>query len=123
MLQRIRGDFIERLEEGTNSGSYRRFRQPQKSGRTIGSILADKEIRGLSIGREISRRRRLQSPIGRSGSCSVAKKMSAHVIGDGSSTIKELIELTNQDLKREDEHENILTKIKLNEETQMRLEN
>ncbi len=52
----------------------------------------------------------------------VAKKISAHVIGDGSSTIKELIELTNQDPKRGDEHENILTKIKLDEEAQMKLE-
>ncbi|MEF8833194.1 MAG: Mur ligase family protein, partial [Candidatus Thermoplasmatota archaeon] len=52
----------------------------------------------------------------------VAKKIPAHVIGDGSSTIKELVELTNQDPKRGDEHENILTKIKLNEEVLMKLE-
>ncbi|MEF8874171.1 MAG: Mur ligase family protein, partial [Candidatus Thermoplasmatota archaeon] len=52
----------------------------------------------------------------------VAKKISAHIIGDGSSTIKELVKLTNQDPKRGNEHENILTKIKLNEETLMKLE-
>ncbi len=52
----------------------------------------------------------------------VAKKTPAHVIGDGSSTIKELVELTNQDPKRGDDHENILTKIKLNEEVLLKLE-
>ncbi|MFW5945861.1 MAG: cyanophycin synthetase [Candidatus Natronoplasma sp.] len=52
----------------------------------------------------------------------LAKKIPAHVDGDGSSTIKELIELVNQDPKRGDEHDNILTKIKLNEEVMMNLE-
>ncbi len=52
----------------------------------------------------------------------LAKKVPAHVEGDGSSTIKELVELVNQDPKRGDEHDNILTKIKLNEEVMMNLE-
>jgi len=52
----------------------------------------------------------------------LAKKIPAHVDGDGSSTIKELVELVNQDPKRGDEHDNILTKIKLNEEVMMNLE-
>jgi cyanophycin synthetase len=41
----------------------------------------------------------------------VAERVPAHVIGDGQSTIKELIEITNQDPKRGDGHDNVLTKI------------
>ena len=52
----------------------------------------------------------------------LAKKVSAHVEGDGSSTIKELVELVNRDPKRGDEHDNLLTKIKFNEEVMMNLE-
>ncbi len=52
----------------------------------------------------------------------VSKKIPAHVKGDGSSTIKELIELVNQDPKRGKDHDNILTKIKLNEEVLLNLE-
>ncbi len=52
----------------------------------------------------------------------LAKKVPAHVEGDGSSTIKELVELINQDPKRGDEHDNLLTKIKFNEEVMMNLE-
>lgn len=52
----------------------------------------------------------------------LSKKIPAHVKGDGSSTVKELVKLTNQDPKRGDDHENILTKIKLNEEALLNLE-
>jgi len=52
----------------------------------------------------------------------LAKKVPAHVEGDGSSTIKELVKLVNQDPKRGDEHDNLLTKIKFNEEVMMNLE-
>ncbi len=52
----------------------------------------------------------------------LAKKVPAHVEGDGSSTIKELVKLINQDPKRGDEHDNLLTKIKFNEEVMMNLE-
>ena len=41
----------------------------------------------------------------------VAERIPAHVIGDGHSTIEELIEITNRDPKRGDGHDNILTKI------------
>jgi cyanophycin synthetase len=44
----------------------------------------------------------------------VAERVPAHVIGDGKSTISELIELTNQDPNRGDGHDNILTKIVVN---------
>ena len=52
----------------------------------------------------------------------LANKIPAHVVGDGSSTIKELVELVNQDPKRGDEHDNLLTKIKFNDEVMMNLE-
>jgi cyanophycin synthetase len=41
----------------------------------------------------------------------VAERVPAHVIGDGRSTISELIEITNRDPRRGDGHDNVLTKI------------
>lgn len=41
----------------------------------------------------------------------VAERVPAHVVGDGYSTIEELIEKTNQDPNRGDGHDNVLTKI------------
>ncbi|AFZ54941.1 cyanophycin synthetase [Cyanobacterium aponinum] len=41
----------------------------------------------------------------------VAERIPAHVVGDGYSTIEELIEKTNQDPNRGDGHDNVLTKI------------
>jgi cyanophycin synthetase len=43
----------------------------------------------------------------------VAERIPAHVVGDGKSTIEELIEITNQDPNRGDGHANVLTKITL----------
>lgn len=43
----------------------------------------------------------------------VAERVPAHVVGDGRSTIAELIEITNQDPRRGEGHDNVLTKIQL----------
>ncbi|MBD3881315.1 cyanophycin synthetase [Phormidium tenue FACHB-886] len=43
----------------------------------------------------------------------VAERVPAHVIGDGKSTIEELIEETNRDPRRGDGHDNLLTRIQL----------
>lgn len=43
----------------------------------------------------------------------VAERIPAHVVGNGKSTITELIEETNLDPKRGDGHDNVLTKIEL----------
>ncbi|HEY9906291.1 MAG TPA: cyanophycin synthetase [Thermosynechococcaceae cyanobacterium] len=43
----------------------------------------------------------------------VAERVPAHVIGDGQSTIAQLIEITNQDSRRGDGHNNVLTKIEV----------
>jgi cyanophycin synthetase len=43
----------------------------------------------------------------------VAERVPAHVVGDGRSTIAELIEATNRDPRRGDGHSNILTRIDL----------
>ncbi|MBO9997768.1 MAG: cyanophycin synthetase [Cyanobacteria bacterium SID2] len=43
----------------------------------------------------------------------VAERVPAHVIGDGKSTITELVEETNRDPRRGDGHDNILTRLKL----------
>lgn len=43
----------------------------------------------------------------------VAERVPAHVVGDGKSTITELVEETNRDPRRGDGHDNILTRLKL----------
>ncbi|MDX2212517.1 MAG: cyanophycin synthetase [Oculatellaceae cyanobacterium bins.114] len=43
----------------------------------------------------------------------VAERVPAHVIGDGKSTIADLIEKTNQDPRRGEGHDNVLTQIEL----------
>jgi cyanophycin synthetase len=43
----------------------------------------------------------------------VAERIPAHVVGDGQSTIAELIEQTNQDPRRGSGHDNVLTRIEL----------
>ncbi|HEU0137485.1 MAG TPA: cyanophycin synthetase, partial [Flavobacterium sp.] len=45
-----------------------------------------------------------------------AKRMPAHVVGDGVSTIRHLVDLVNADPKRGAGHENVLTQIKLGED-------
>lgn len=43
----------------------------------------------------------------------VAERVPAHVVGDGRSTIEELIDQTNQDPRRGEGHDNVLTKIEV----------
>ena len=52
----------------------------------------------------------------------VAERVPAHVVGNGKSTIEELIEITNQDPKRGDGHDNVLTKITIDRTSQAVLE-
>ncbi|PSB17182.1 cyanophycin synthetase [Phormidesmis priestleyi ULC007] len=47
----------------------------------------------------------------------VAERIPAHVIGDGKSTISDLIEETNRDSRRGDGHDNVLTKIEVDRTT------
>jgi cyanophycin synthetase len=48
----------------------------------------------------------------------VAERVPAHVLGNGQDTIKELIELTNQDPRRGNGHDNVLTKILVDQTSQ-----
>ena len=43
----------------------------------------------------------------------IAERVPAHVVGDGSSTVRELVELTNADPRRGVGHEKVLTRIKV----------
>ncbi|MEM9163132.1 MAG: cyanophycin synthetase, partial [Cyanobacteria bacterium P01_F01_bin.4] len=52
----------------------------------------------------------------------VAERVPAHVIGDGRSTIEALIELTNQDPRRGQGHDNVLTQIELDQTSWQLLE-
>jgi cyanophycin synthetase len=48
----------------------------------------------------------------------VAERIPAHIIGDGTHTIRELIDLTNQDPRRGYGHENVLTQIDVDAQTE-----
>jgi cyanophycin synthetase len=52
----------------------------------------------------------------------VAERVPAHVVGDGKLTIQQLIDLTNQDPRRGEGHDNILTKITVDRTSQAVLE-
>ncbi|HYV01724.1 MAG TPA: acetate--CoA ligase family protein, partial [Actinomycetota bacterium] len=45
----------------------------------------------------------------------VAQRVPAHVVGDGSHSVRELVEITNQDPRRGIGHEKVLTRIKIEE--------
>ncbi|MGV3556710.1 cyanophycin synthetase [Larkinella arboricola] len=49
--------------------------------------------------------------------CAVARRVPACVVGDGISTIRQLVDKVNQDTRRGDGHVNLLTKIQLDEAT------
>ena len=51
----------------------------------------------------------------------VAERIPAHVLGDGKSTIKELIEITNRDPNRGEGHDNILTRINIDASSEVLL--
>ncbi|MBF6608030.1 MAG: cyanophycin synthetase [Flavobacterium sp.] len=51
-----------------------------------------------------------------------AKRIPAHVIGDGISNIQELIDIVNSDPKRGEGHQNVLTQIKIDQDTMNLLE-
>jgi cyanophycin synthetase len=50
-----------------------------------------------------------------------AKRVPAHVVGDGSSTIEELVESVNEDPRRGVGHEKVLTRITLDAAAQRML--
>ncbi|MFQ4138862.1 cyanophycin synthetase [Nodosilinea sp. PGN35] len=52
----------------------------------------------------------------------VAERVPAHVVGDGKSTIEQLIEVTNQDPRRGVGHDNLLTRIEVDRTTWQLLE-
>ncbi|MGD1936394.1 MAG: cyanophycin synthetase [Cyanophyceae cyanobacterium] len=52
----------------------------------------------------------------------VAERVPAHVVGNGQSTIQELIDETNRDPRRGDGHDNVLTRIVVNRNTELLLE-
>ena len=52
----------------------------------------------------------------------VAERVPAHVVGDGTATIEELIERTNEDPRRGEGHDNVLTKLAVDRNTWQLLE-
>ncbi len=70
------------------------------NGIIIEKYISGKDFRVLVVGNRV---------------CAVSERIPAHVTGDGTHTVKELIEIVNQDPNRGDEHEKPLTKIKLDQ--------
>jgi len=52
----------------------------------------------------------------------VAERVPAHVVGDGQHTLRELVDAVNADPRRGEGHENVLTRIPLDETAQRRME-
>src|SRR5439155_6480108 len=48
----------------------------------------------------------------------VAQRIPAHVVGDGEHTVRELVDITNQDPRRGIGHEKVLTRIKVDDEAE-----
>jgi len=48
----------------------------------------------------------------------VAQRVPAHVVGDGEHTVRQLVEMTNQDPRRGIGHEKVLTRIRIDEEAE-----
>jgi len=72
----------------------------------VETFLPGKDYRVLVIGYEV---------------VAVAERVPAHVIGDGRHSIAELIEIINRDPRRGFGHEKVLTKIKLNHQSELLL--
>lgn len=71
-----------------------------------GRVMVEKHIEGLDY--------RLLVVNGRM--VAAARRIPAHVVGDGQSTVERLVEMINKDPRRGDGHNNVLTRLELDEE-------
>jgi len=128
-----RGDIISResnLEEACDYVGYPLVIKPidgnHGRGITVDINTYEEAVEAFHIAKEVSRRVIVEKFI--TGEdyrllvinhvlVAAAKRTPAHVIGDGKSTVKELIDKVNEDPRRGYGHENVLTMITINELT------
>jgi len=97
-----RGVMLNLADEEAVRAGYRVARSQSRGGSVVvESYLIGNDYRCLVIGGELR---------------AVAQRVPAHVDGDGSHSINELVEVTNADPRRGIGHEKVLTRIKLDEE-------
>ena len=85
-------------EEGVRVAFRRALGESRRGGIVVESFVSGNDYRVLVIGGRM---------------IAVAQRVPAHVIGDGQHTVRELVEMTNEDPRRGIGHEKVLTRIKL----------
>jgi len=97
-----RGVMLNLADEGAVRGGYRAARAQSRGGAVlVESYLVGNDYRCLVIGGILR---------------AVAQRVPAHVEGDGTHSLTELVEVTNADPRRGFGHEKVLTRIKLDDE-------
>ncbi|HET7236330.1 MAG TPA: cyanophycin synthetase [Actinomycetota bacterium] len=89
-----------RTEREVRTGFKRAVKEARRGQVVVESFVTGNDYRVLVIGGRM---------------VAVAERVPAHVLGDGTHTVAELVELTNQDPRRGIGHEKVLTKIKVDE--------
>jgi len=98
-----RGVMLNLADEEAVRGAYRLARaESRRGGVVVESYLVGNDYRCLVIGGVLR---------------AVAQRVPAHVDGDGTHTLAELVEITNADPRRGIGHEKVLTRIKLDDES------
>jgi cyanophycin synthetase len=99
-----RGVGLELQDDESVRSGFRRAQRETRSGRVVvESFVTGNDYRVLVVdGRMVA----------------IAERVPAHVVGDGEHTVRELVEITNQDPRRGIGHEKVLTRIKIDEEAE-----
>jgi cyanophycin synthetase len=90
-------------QEAVRAGFERALQEARRGLVVVESFVAGNDYRVLVVGGHM---------------VAVAQRVPAHVVGDGSHTVRDLVELTNEDPRRGIGHEKVLTKIKVDEAAQ-----
>jgi cyanophycin synthetase len=89
-----------RDERAVRSGFKRSLKEARRKAVVVESFVTGNDYRVLVIGGHM---------------VAVAERIPAHVVGDGTHTVRELVDVTNQDSRRGIGHEKVLTRIKVDE--------
>jgi cyanophycin synthetase len=92
-----------RDDRGVRAGFKRALKESRRGVVVVEAFVTGNDYRVLVIGGHM---------------VAVAERVPAHVIGDGTHTVRELVEMTNQDPRRGIGHEKVLTRIKVDDEAE-----
>ena len=96
-----RGVGLDITTDRTTRAGFKRALKESRNGRVVvESFVTGHDYRVLVIGGRM---------------VAIAQRVPAHVIGDGKRTVRQLVELTNQDPRRGIGHEKVLTRIKIDD--------